>query len=127
MDSFKDIRMFSNLSEEKFYDVINKETNFIFAAIEHKTKDKTYLDERYSSNFNQSLILNKPIICNDYFKNIYKIPGFYYNEDNYRKVFSDIFSLSQNDYCKLIDQFDFVKKEMMDHNKDVIEKKLSNL
>jgi hypothetical protein len=118
------IKLFKNLNENLFYETINNHTNFIMPCIDDKTKGGTYANERYSSNFNLSLALEKPIFCHEFFKEIYKIPGIYYNEGNFVDKLNLISNFSEIQYLELVNSFKLIKKEYEEHNNKIIEKKI---
>ena len=113
------------LSEKKFYDIINLNTNFLLCLIDNKTSNQTYIDERYSTNFNQSASFNKPVFCHEYFEEIYEIPGIYYNNKNIIEKFEELLSLSEVEYSSLVAKFDSFKKKKKEHNNKVLNEKIS--
>ena len=72
------------------------------------------------------MILEKPIICHEVFKDIYEIPGIYYN-NNLNKLVYDVSSTTPEDYKCLIDSFSPLKQKLNNHNRSIINKKLSYL
>jgi hypothetical protein len=120
----KYVELYECLPEKYFYEIINLNTNFLFCLIDEKIKNETYVKERYSSNFNQSLAFNKPVICHECFKEIYRIPGIYYNDLNLIEKFEEVLNLSDDQYFQLVKSFDLIKEEYKKHNNDILNKKI---
>lgn len=116
-------RFYKNTNELLFYQIINN-TNFIMPCINDKIDNSTYANQRYSSNFNLSLALEKPLFCHDFFKNVYKIPGIYYNEKNFIEKLNFISNLKEAQYLELTNDFKLIKKEYREHNDKILEKKI---
>lgn len=121
---FKNVNILDGLNEENFYNVINSYTHFLICLIDDKINNQTYLKERYSSNFNHALALNKPVLCHECFKDIYNIPGVYYNDNNFISKFEEVLNLNEDNYNNLLKKFDIIKKEKRQHNNKVLNKKI---
>ena len=111
---------FENLSELDFYSLCNK-MHFLMPLIDHQIKDGRYMTASYSSTFNISCILKKPLFAHECFRSIYNIPGIYYNENNFLEQFEKMISISDDNYNLLVDQFEEYKKEKQSHNSRVID------
>jgi hypothetical protein len=120
----KDIVFLENQSESSFYETLNKRANFIATMIDGSIKKGTYVKERFSSNFNQAFAMEKPIICHEDFKNIYGVPGFYYNDENHQEVVEKLFSMTQKDYDSMVDEFAEAKKPRREHNNRILSVKV---
>lgn len=126
-DSPNKIMKYEFISELDFYRICNTLTSFILPAIDGEIKGGTYARERFSSNFNLAYVLEKPIFAHEIFKEIYKIPGIYYNYSNIKEKFKVMLEMKKEEYKKLVEEFNPIKKEMMLHNAKVIEEKINNL
>lgn len=124
IDINKNIKIFNNLKEKYFYQILNNNTNFIMPCINEKIKNKTYSNERYSSNFNLSFALEKPIFCDEFFEKIYNIPGVYYNNENFIEKLDYISNLKDKEYKKIHNNFKKIKHEYRIHNNNILEKKI---
>lgn len=114
----------SRLSEIDFYDLLNK-SHFIFPMINAYTKGGTYAKQRYSSNFNHALCLNKPLICNDFCQNTYRIPGIYYNRNNFAQQFRLLAQIDNKQYKDMVYRFAESKKYWQSYNTKIIEDMIS--
>lgn len=72
-------------SEVEFYSAINK-NSYIIACIDPETRGRAYARERFSSNFSLSLSLEKPLFCHEFFRDLYEVPGIYYNNRNFNEM-----------------------------------------
>jgi len=124
-ESLSRIDAHDSVSEKKFYDIMNQNTNFLLCLIDDKTSNQTYIKERYSTNFIHSSVFNKPVFCHECFEKIYEIPGIYYNENNLVEKFEDLLNLSEKEYYNLVEKFDLFKKKKKEHNNMVLNKKIS--
>lgn len=113
-----------NQSEISFYRLLNRNTNFIFTMIDGAMKNRTYIRERFSSNFNQAFALEKPIVCHEAFKGIYGTPGLYYNDNNIKEVIERLFGMNQADYDSMVAEFEVAKKPRREHNNRVLTAKV---
>lgn len=120
----KNIKIFNNLKERYFYQILNNNTNFIMPCINEEIKNKTYANERYSSNFNLSFALEKPIFCHEFFEKIYNTPGIYYNDENFIEKLNYISNLKEKEYKEIHNQFKKIKNEYRIHNNNILEKKI---
>lgn len=118
-------RFFSDMNEELFYRYLNHETHFIMPLIDPVIKNGTYVRERYSSNFNQAFAMEKPVICHEHFREIYGIPGIYYNDSNTKDVPEKIFSMTPKAYKSMVGQFSEVKAVLRDRNSKVLSDKVA--
>lgn len=115
------IKIFDNVSNHKFFDILNKETDFVLALLDPETKYGQYVTQRYSTNFCHCMCLEKPIICHKNFQEIYNIPGIYYDH-NYD---IDISSISTDEYKNIVSQFKDIKIKLSYHNLTTINKKIN--
>lgn len=122
---YKFINYYENLKENYFYKFLNNLTNFLVLGIDDKIKNGTYSNERYSSNFNQAFALNKPIFCHEFFKDIYKVPGIYYNENNFYQKAQELLNIKEDRYLEIVKSFVDVKKTHKEHNDKILTKKIS--
>jgi hypothetical protein len=113
----------SNLNEINFYDAINNQ-KFILAMIDDKIKGGTYIKQRFSTNFLHASALEKPIFCHEIFKEIYEIPGIYYNEKNIYEKFQELINLSETKYYELVKQFTSLKRKYHFYNDYILLKKI---
>lgn len=120
-------KFFSKINEELFYHLMNCETHFIMPLIDGLTKGGAYIKERFSSNFNLAFALEKPVFCHEVFREIYGTPGFYYDDENVLEVAEKMFSMTEDDYGSMVDQYKLIKEEKRNHNKKVLTYKISNL
>jgi hypothetical protein len=97
----------------------------ILGLIDPNFKNKDYSILRYSTNFCHAMCLEKPIICDKFFYDIYKIPGIYYDVDSATDI--DISLISNEQYKNMIDAFSGLKKELSNHNDSIIRKKIDFL
>lgn len=116
----------SNLNEIDFYNALNNQ-KFILAMIDDQIRDGTYIRQRFSSNFNHAAALNKPIFCNEIFKDIYEIPGIYYNNSNIYEKFQELINISEIEYSKLVDSFNPFKDKYYNHNNKILSQKIEYL
>lgn len=121
----KAVLFYDNLKENYFYRILNNYTNFIICCINDKMKEETYSKERYSSNFNHALALEKPIFCHEYFQEIYRLPGIYYNENNLQNKIDEMINIKEKEYVKLVENYKNLKQEYRNHNYNVITKKIN--
>lgn len=117
------IRSYDLLSEESFYEILNKQTDWLIPCLSSSSKNGTYVSERYSTNFSHAMALEKPILCSEEFKNIYKVPGIYF-KDNYPIAIENMINYSVNEYNALVDSFKSIKLELLDHNRKTLLSKL---
>jgi hypothetical protein len=125
--SFKEkhFKFFSDLSESVFYYLMNFKTHFILPLIDGEVKSGTYIKERYSSNFNQAFALEKPVFCHEIFKDIYGVPGIYYNHSNVREASERIFSMTDGEYRDMLGSFRDIKAVHRSHNNAVLAAKVA--
>jgi hypothetical protein len=122
----KNHKLYSNLNEINFYNILN-ECKFLLPMIDDKIKDSTYSNQRFSSNFNHAMALEKPIFAHEFFKDIYEIPGIYYNEANIENKFDELLKLNNDEYFKMINQFNEVKNKYYEHNNKILSQKIFSL
>lgn len=122
-----EIRTHDCLDEDSFYSVINNETDWLLPLITPELNNNTYSLERYSSNFNMATSLRKPIFCHEYFKNIYNIPGIYFNETNLEESLIDCLNIDSQKYNNLLQEFDQLITKLKYHNEAMLTKKISHL
>lgn len=120
-----DIKLYDSLNEDNFYDIINNKTDWLLPLITPELKNSTYSLERYSSNFNIATSLRKPIFCHEYFKNIYNIPGIYFNETNLKESLINCLTIDSNKYNNLLQEFTTLIIKLSHHNKTTLMKKIS--
>lgn len=119
-----EIRPYNNMDEENFYSILNRDTDWIMSLITPETNRETYIKERFSSNFYQSLAFNKPIICHPIFKNIYNIPGYYSRN---KTALYAVSRYGQATYNELVNSFIDIKYKKIEHNKQIFQSKLHNV
>lgn len=119
-----EIKLHDCLDEDNFYRVINNETSWLLPLITPELNNSTYSLERYSSNFNMSISLRKPIFCHEYFKHIYNIPGIYFNETNLEQSLIDCLNVDSQRYDNLLQEFDPLIIKLRHHNKTTLTKKI---
>lgn len=119
-------KYYPNLNEINFYQILNN-SKFLFPMIDDKIKNGTYINQRFSSNFNHAMALEKPIFAHKIFKDIYGIPGIYYNDDNINEQFNDILNISKSKYNELIENFKIVKEKYYLHNNYFLTKKINTI
>lgn len=119
-----EIKLHDCLDEDNFYRVINNETSWLLPLITPELNNSTYSLERYSSNFNMSTSLRKPIFCHEYFKHIYNIPGIYFNETNLEQSLIDCLNIDSQRYENLLQEFDPLIIKLRHHNKTTLTKKI---
>lgn len=115
------IKTYQYIPELKFYDYLNS-NHWLLSLLTPNLNNRTYSLERFSSNFNQALSLEKPIICHKKFKSIYRIPGLYY--ENEKTILRDIEAISNEGYLRLVKEIRALKLELMKHNNFIIEQKI---
>ncbi len=115
-----------NLNEIDFYSLLNI-NHFILPMIDDKIKSGTYLKQRFSSNFNHAMALEKPIFAHEIFKDIYEIPGIYYNYSNINDQLEKLLNLSQENYLSLISEFKRIKNKYHIHNSKILSNKISSI
>lgn len=118
------IKFCNAVDEDIFYHILNHETDFIVPLLTPELNNSTYILERYSTNFNLALSLHKPIFCHEIFKEIYKIPGIYFNSTDIESRLQQTINISQKEYVKLIQSFDIIVSLFQNHNQQIIEKKI---
>lgn len=116
----------SNLSEIDFYNAINNQ-KFILAMIDDKIKNGTYIKQRFSTNFLHACALEKPIFCHQIFKEIYEIPGVYYDDINIYEKFQELINLSEDKYYQLVNQFVSLKTRYNFHNDNILRQKINTI
>lgn len=116
----------SNLREIDFYNALNNQ-KFILAMIDDKIRNGTYINQRFSSNFNHAAALEKPIFCHEVFQNIYEIPGIYYNNQNVYEKFQQLVNMSEIEYSKLVSSFKSFKDKYYHHNNNILSQKIEYL
>jgi hypothetical protein len=119
-------KYYSSLDEISFYKQLN-DTKFIFSMIDNKIKNSTYKYQRFSSNFNHAMALEKPIFCHEHFKNIYDVPGIYYNDTNINNKIEEMLNITEYNYLNIIDQFNEIKNKYYEYNNQVLSQKISNI
>lgn len=124
--SSKNNHYLSNLNEIDFYNALNNQ-KFILAMIDDEIRDGTYIKQRFSSNFNHAAALNKPIFCHEIFKEIYEIPGVYYNNDNVYEKFQELISMPETQYSELVDSFKPFKDKYHQYNTQILSKKIQSV
>lgn len=122
-----EIKLHDCLDEDNFYRVLNNETDWLIPLITPELNNSTYSLERYSSNFNMSTSLRKPIFCHEYFKNIYNIPGIYFNETNLEQSLIDCLNFDSQRYNNLLQEFDPLIAKLRYHNEIILTNKISHL
>ena len=122
-----EIRPYDCLDEDNFYHIMNNETDWFLPLITPELNNSTYSLERYSSNFNMAVSLRKPIFCHEYFKNIYNIPGIYFNETNLEESLTHCLTIDSQKYNKLLQEFDPLIIKLRHHNKTTLMKKIEYL
>lgn len=115
-----------NLNEIDFYSLLNI-NHFILPMIDDKIKSGTYLKQRFSTNFNHAMALEKPIFAHEIFKDIYEIPGIYYNYSNINNQFEKLLNLSQEQYLLLISDFKSIKNKYHIHNSKILSNKILSI
>jgi hypothetical protein len=125
IENISDINFCEDLYELDFYKKIESQ-HFVSAAISPNTKRKTYSTERFSSNFSLSLGLEKPLFCHEFFETIYKMPGIYYSRSNLDEQINKLINLSNEEYLMMCDKFSFLKKELRQHNDQILLEKIKN-
>lgn len=121
------INKIENANEELFYYYLNEQTDWLLALLTPEIKNQTYSVERYSSTFNHATALDKPIICHEFFENIYKIPGLYFDENNKNTILNRILSYNTEIYNHHIDRFKYIRKKTSIYNLKIIKDKIKNL
>lgn len=121
------IHYYESISECNFYDICNNMTHFLLPTIDMHTKYQTYIRDRYSSNFNLAYILEKPIFAHEIFQKIYRTPGIYYNDKNFRSKLNQLLNIQNLEYLDLVKQFSKHKKYLLEHNAHIIHQKINNL
>lgn len=107
----------SKITEQTLYSIINN-MSYILPLIDEKTKDGTYLKERYSSNFCHSLCMNKPIIAHNIFKKIYNLPGIYYTSTTeLSAIIENISNVTPEILQQTTIEFDLLRVNSIQHNK----------
>lgn len=117
------INNYNNLTEESFYGILNEQTDWLIPCVSPSSKKGTYFLERYSSNFNHAMALEKPILCHKAFENIYNIPGIYYLDD-YEQACDKLVQCDNDLYQSLINKFLPIKKTLATHNETILKSKL---
>jgi len=123
----KAVFMYEGLSETDFYETVNDSTTFLIPAIDGRIKDGTYLKDRYSSNFNLAYALEKPIFAHEVFRDIYKVPGFYYEDHNMLDRLDVISRVKEEEYTSLVKSFTPLKEQHRKHNAEVVLRKIMSL
>lgn len=98
----KNVEIFSDLPEREFYSRVNGHTHFLLPLIDPDMKNQTYGQERYSSNFNVAWAMEKPVLCHEAFKDVYGLPGFYYNYDNFNERVSKLLRTTADTYADML-------------------------
>lgn len=119
------IKLYNSIDEENFYDILNNETDWLLPLLTPDLKNNTYAIERYSSNFNMAIVLQKPIFSHDFFQNIYMIPGIYFNDSNLIKSLVRLVQMNKTEYKDMVREFDLLIPQWQNHNKIVLEKKIN--
>lgn len=119
-------KLYSNLNETDFYITLNN-CKFLFPMIDDKIKNHTYTNQRFSSNFNHAMALEKPIFAHESFKHIYEIPGIYYNATNIEQQFDQLLHLNDDEYHNMIDQFKQIKNRYYQSNSKTLSQKIYNV
>lgn len=119
-------KYFHNLNEIDFYNVLNH-CKFLFPMIDDEIKSSTYIKQRFSSNFNHAMALEKPIFAHESFENVYEIPGIYYNDTNIDHKFEEVINISNDTYINLINQFSLIKNKYKIHNVNILSKKILSI
>lgn len=122
-----EIRTHDCLDEDSFYNIMNNQTDWLLPLITPELNNNTYSLERYSSNFNMATSLRKPIFCHNYFKNIYNIPGIYFNETNLEESLIYCLTVSSQKYNNLLQEFDQLIVKLRNHNETTLIKKIQYL
>lgn len=119
------VNKYNNLCEKQFYDIINNDTHFFVPLIDPYIKNQTYSNERYSSTFNHSLALEKPLLAHEFFQDIYHIPGYYYNNNNIPNILKNLCNITNDEYQNLIKALKNLKKQFILHNIKILENKIN--
>jgi hypothetical protein len=110
----------SDLNEIDFYEQIYK-TDFILNLLS-STHIRGYFTDCTSSNYNHIFSFRKPAINCKLSNLIYPFPSFLYSsEAEFPIAFSKAVNINENEYEKMIKNFDIVKENIRLHNKYVIE------
>ena len=117
---------FDNLSELDFHSICNN-SHFFMPLIDCETQEHRYINTSYSSTFIVSSIFEKPIFADECFQSMYKLPGIYYNKNNFVEQFEKMVSISSDDYTRLTNEFKKYKNDNGKHNAIVISELLNNL
>lgn len=118
---------YTNVPETEFYNIINSRTHFIAPLIDPNIQNATYSRERYSSNFNMAWAFEKPVFCHEWFRDVYELPGIYYNYENLAEKHRELITLSADDYAKMLQDFAVKKPKQQNKNTQKIREKLENL
>jgi hypothetical protein len=117
---------YEKLNEVEFYEKLNS-VKFLLCMIDDKIKEASYVKNRFSTNFQHAVSLEKPIFCHEVFKPIYDIPGIYYNDFNINDKFEQLISISCNDYLKLVDDIKDYKNKYINHNNSILIQKIDEV
>ena len=115
-----------NLNELSFYSLLNS-VQFILPMIDDNIKFGTYIRQRFSSNFNHAMALEKPVFAHECFKDIYEIPGIYYNNSNIKEMFDTLLNMSQEQYSLVLADFKIVKNKYYIHNNKILSNKILSI
>lgn len=108
------IFVYSRITEQEFYSILSN-MDYLLPLIDNRTKNGTYLKQRYSSSFCHSFCMNKPIIAHRCFREIYGLPGIYYGSyDEFKLILSNIHSYNIE---QMINNFDHIRKISIEHNR----------
>lgn len=118
---------YTNVSEIEFYSIINTRTHFIAPLIDPDIQNATYSRERYSSNFNMAWAFEKPVFCHEWFRDVYGLPGIYYNYENLAEKHHELVTLTADEYAKMLQDFAVKKPNYQNTNTQKIREKLENL
>ena len=120
----RNLMFLPNQSESSFYKNINKETNFLMPMIDRKIKNGIYEQDRFSSTFNHAFAMKKPVFCHTDFKEVYGVPGVYYDDENALEMAEKIFRMTREDYDSITREFSTAKRPRRKHNKRILRSKI---
>ena len=110
----------SNLNEINFYEEIYK-TDFILNLLS-PTYIRGYFNNCTSSNYNHIFSFRKPAINCKLSNLVYPFPSFLYSsEAEFPITLSKAVNINENEYEKMVKNFEVVKENIRLHNKYVIE------
>jgi len=108
----------SDLTQIDFYNEINS-CDYILNLGNYDISK--YYSDILSSNYNHISSFRKPQICNQFTNLIFPTPSIIFSDENFLEIFEKAVNLPDNQYEKMVKDFDIPILNMRNHNSKILE------